>query len=69
MNRKTCAALTLAAFVASAHSALATLYCERTYSELTRDPGKPYNAVGFLNNGCTAFLIDKVTSSPRRTAS
>ena len=34
------------------------LYCNRTYSELTQGIGRPYNAVGFLNNGCTAFLID-----------
>jgi hypothetical protein len=36
----------------------ATLYCNRPYTELKLSPGKPYNAVGFLNNGCTAFLID-----------
>src|SRR5215475_11381384 len=35
----------------------ATLYCNRPYAELKRNPGKPYNAAGFLNNGCTAFLI------------
>lgn len=35
----------------------ATLFCNRTYSELTVNPPRPYNAVGFLNNGCTAFLI------------
>ncbi len=39
-------------------SAVATLYCSRPYAELKRNPGKPYNAVGLLNNGCTAFLID-----------
>src|SRR5699024_9275355 len=33
------------------------LYCGRTYSELRANPGRPYNAVGFLNTGCTAFLI------------
>ncbi|MCG3141093.1 MAG: hypothetical protein HDKAJFGB_02265 [Anaerolineae bacterium] len=38
--------------------AYATLYCNRPYAQLKRDPGKPYNAVGLLNNGCTAFLID-----------
>ena len=38
--------------------ASATLYCNRTYTELKKDPIKPYNAVGYLNNGCTAFLID-----------
>jgi hypothetical protein len=38
--------------------ASATLYCNRTYSELTVNPGRPYNAVGYINNGCTAFLID-----------
>lgn len=37
----------------------ATLFCARPYSELKRNPGKPYNAVGFLNNGCTATLIDE----------
>lgn len=36
----------------------ATLYCNRAYTQLTLNPGKPYNAVGFLNNGCTAFLVD-----------
>ncbi|MFI5175511.1 MAG: trypsin-like serine peptidase, partial [Terriglobia bacterium] len=36
----------------------ATLYCNRSYTQLTQNPGRPYNAVGFLNNGCTAFLID-----------
>jgi V8-like Glu-specific endopeptidase len=35
------------------------LYCGTgRYSQLTANPGKPYNAVGYLNNGCTAFLID-----------
>lgn len=34
------------------------MYCNRSYTELKQDPGKPYNAVGYLNNGCTAFLID-----------
>jgi V8-like Glu-specific endopeptidase len=42
----------------TAGEALATLYCNRPYTQLKRDPGRPYNAVGFLNNGCTAFLID-----------
>ncbi len=37
---------------------LPTLYCDRTYSELEENVGRPYNAVGFLNNGCTAFLVD-----------
>jgi V8-like Glu-specific endopeptidase len=41
-----------------ARSVSATLYCNRPYSEVTVNPGKPYNAVGLLNNGCTAFLID-----------
>jgi hypothetical protein len=36
----------------------ATLYCNRSYTQLPQNPGRPYNAVGFLNNGCTAFLID-----------
>lgn len=35
-----------------------TLYCGREYSELEENPARPYNAVGFLNNGCTAFLVD-----------
>jgi hypothetical protein len=43
---------------AGADRAAATLYCNRATTELKPDPGKPYNAVGFLNNGCTAFLID-----------
>src|SRR6267143_433418 len=34
------------------------LHCNRPYAELRLNPGKPLNAVGFLNNGCTAFLID-----------
>ncbi len=38
--------------------ASATLYCNRPYTQLKRNPPRPYNAVGFLNNGCTAFLID-----------
>lgn len=38
--------------------ASATLYCNRAYTELTQNPGSPYNAVGYLNNGCTAFLTD-----------
>ena len=38
--------------------ASATLYCNRPYSQLTLNPARPYNAVGLLNNGCTAFLID-----------
>ena len=41
-----------------AGDSLATLYCNRPYTQLTLNPDKPYNAVGFLNNGCTAFLID-----------
>ena len=45
-------------FTFSMEEAAATLYCNRPYKELKRNPGKPYNAVGLLNNGCTAFLID-----------
>jgi V8-like Glu-specific endopeptidase len=41
-----------------AGNAAATLYCGRPYTELKQNPGKPYNAVGFLSNGCTASLID-----------
>ena len=37
----------------------ATLYCNRNYAELPLSAPAPYNAVGFLNNGCTAFLIDR----------
>jgi hypothetical protein len=48
----------LVPLMSTVDSAVATLYCNRPYAELTRNPGKPYNAVGFLNNGCTAFLID-----------
>lgn len=40
-------------------NALATLYCGRPYSELVENPAAPFNAVGYLNNGCTAFLIGK----------
>ncbi len=46
-------AVTLAGWMASAEC-----YCNRSYSELTVNPGRPLNAVGLLNNGCTAFLID-----------
>jgi hypothetical protein len=38
----------------SAHSAI---FGTDDWSELKVNPGRPYNAVGFLNNGCTAFLI------------
>jgi hypothetical protein len=53
------AALGLIAVSALLHGnrADATLYCNRPYAELKRDPGRPLNAVGFLNNGCTASLI------------
>lgn len=44
--------------VLSAGKSAATLYCNRPYTELKLNPGKPYNAVGFLNNGCTASLLD-----------
>jgi hypothetical protein len=46
------------ALAASAVNVQATLYCGRTYTELQTNPGRPFNAVGFLNNGCTASLID-----------
>lgn len=51
-------ALVLLLLALCARSALGTCYCNRSYAELTKDPGRPYNAVGYLNNGCTAFLID-----------
>jgi len=51
------AALLLLLFL-NIRQASATLYCSRPYSQLKLNPGKPYNAVGLLNNGCTAFLID-----------
>ena len=40
-------------------SSYATLYCNRSYDELAEGAARPFNAVGFLNNGCTAFLIDE----------
>lgn len=43
---------------ADVRDAGATLYCDRPYKQLRLNPGRPYNAVGLLNNGCTAFLID-----------
>jgi hypothetical protein len=46
------------ACVIGSQKSSATLYCNRPYTELKRDPGRPYNAVGYLNNGCTATLID-----------
>ena len=52
------AAALLSLFILDTRDAAATLYCGRPYSQLTLNPGKPYNAVGLLNNGCTAFLID-----------
>ncbi len=61
MKSKIKAVLILAALLlltSYSGKASATLYCSRPYSELTVNPGRPYNAVGFLNNGCTAFLID-----------
>lgn len=42
--------------VAQADNSL--LYCNRTYTQLAQGIGAPYNAVGYLSNGCTAFLID-----------
>jgi hypothetical protein len=61
MAVRNCAVLgvmSLASLISTVDGASATLYCNRPYAELTRNPGKPYNAVGFLNNGCTAVLID-----------
>src|SRR5262245_16228517 len=52
------AAASIFAIIAAAEDARATLYCNRAYTQIKRDPGRPYNAVGFLNNGCTASLID-----------
>lgn len=37
------------------------LYAGETYLELTQNPGRPLNAIGYLSNGCTAFLIDTDT--------
>jgi hypothetical protein len=51
-------AAALAFVLLNTREAAATLYCGRPYSQLLPNPGKPYNAVGLLNNGCTAFLID-----------
>lgn len=35
----------------------ATIFCDDQYSTLAVSPPRPYNAVGYLNNGCTAWLI------------
>lgn len=43
--------------LAGSSSAWATQYCGRTHTELSAAIGTPYNAVGLLSNGCTAFLI------------
>jgi hypothetical protein len=51
-------ALMLLLLFLCACGAQGTCYCARPYAELTKNPGSPYNAVGYLNNGCTAFLID-----------
>lgn len=48
----------LAPLAFSVHETSATLYCNRPYTELGENPGRPLNAIGYLNNGCTAFLID-----------
>jgi hypothetical protein len=37
----------------------AAIFDSDDWAELKMNPGRPYNAVGFLNNGCTASLIDK----------
>ena len=47
----------LVSLSATTDRVLAHLFCNRTYSELTLGAARPFNAVGFLNNGCTAFLI------------
>jgi hypothetical protein len=41
-----------------ANNATATEYCGRSYSQLAKNAPRPYNAVGYLSNGCTATLID-----------
>ncbi len=56
---KTIAAMSLVVVSLWAAPAAATMYCGRTPAELTVNPGRPFNAVGFLSNGCTAFLIDR----------
>ncbi|MDE2321322.1 MAG: hypothetical protein KGL31_05310 [candidate division NC10 bacterium] len=55
------ASLLFAGFLllAWAPSVGATLYCNRPDFELTPNSGPPFDSVGFLNNGCTAFLIDR----------
>jgi hypothetical protein len=53
------AVVTCALLLACGPSAKTTLYCNRPYSELKPNSGPPFDCVGFLNNGCTAFLIDK----------
>ena len=49
----------LLATIALGQTAWATQYCGRTPVELTAGIGKPYNAIGFLSNGCTAFLVGR----------
>jgi hypothetical protein len=51
--------MTISLIFSICNEASATLYCGRTYSEMTPELGYPYSAVGYLNNGCTAFLIDR----------
>src|SRR5215469_3250896 len=46
------AAVTCALLLAYGPSARTTLYCNRSYYELTPRSGTPFNCVGFLNNGC-----------------
>ena len=51
----TIAALAAVLPIASSH---ATIFGDDNRTPLGINPGRPYNAVGFLNNGCTATLID-----------
>src|SRR5262245_9724499 len=53
------AAITCALLLACGPSGRTTLYCNRPYFELKPNSGPPFDSVGLLNNGCTAFLIDK----------
>jgi hypothetical protein len=50
-------AVTAAFCAAIAPEVGATQYCGRSHAELTAGIGRPYNAIGLLSNGCTAFLV------------
>ena len=57
-NRLLLLLLSLTSLILGVGQTMAAIFCARPYSELILNPGKPLNAVGLLNNGCTAFLID-----------